>query len=110
MKTLVYLAVPYSHPDEAVRLARFAAVNKKAAEMMNKGIHIYSPISHTHPIALAGELPINWEFWSGYLEAMLSACQKLVVLRLDGWKESTGVQAEIKIATKLGLPIEYIDG
>jgi hypothetical protein len=108
MKTLTYIAVPYSHPDENVRHARFHAVNKKAAELMNQGMHIFSPISHTHPIALAGELPLGWEFWKQYDEVMLAACHKLIVFMLDGWKESKGVQGEIEIATRLGLPIEYI--
>lgn len=107
-KTLVYLATPYSHPDEAVREERFRAVNTAAAELMRKGMHIYSPISHTHPIALAGDLPLGWEYWQAYDRAILSACCKLIVLMLDGWKESKGVTGEIAIACELGLDVEYI--
>ena len=32
----------------------------------------------------------------------------LMVLMLDGWVESVGVQAEIKIAKELGIPVQYI--
>lgn len=109
MKTLIYLATPYSHPDELVRIARFEAVNKVAASMMRSGLHVFSPISHTHPIALAGDLPLGWEFWEAYDRAILSACGKVVVLMLDGWKESKGVTAEIAIAREMGLPVEYIN-
>jgi len=107
-KTLVYLATPYSHPDAAVREERFRAVNVAAAKLMRNGMHIYSPISHTHPIALAGDLPLGWEYWQAYDRAILAACCKLIVLMLDGWQESKGVTGEIAIARELGLAVEYI--
>jgi hypothetical protein len=105
---LIYLAAPYTHKKRSVMVYRFRKINKAAAIIMGKGYYLYSPISHTHPIADAGELPRGWDFWGGYDEIMISACKVLVVLMLDGWKESTGVNAEIKIAQRLGLPIEYI--
>jgi len=77
--------------------------------MMRRGEHVFSPISHTHPIALAGDLPKDWEFWQAYDRAMLRACGKLAVLMQDGWQESVGVQAEIAIARELGLPVEFIE-
>lgn len=106
---LVYLACPYSHPDKAVQEARFQAVNKAAAKLMAEGTYIFSPISHTHPIALAGKLPGGWDFWEGYDRTMLDCCSKLIVLKVDGWEKSTGVTAEIKIATELGMLIEYME-
>lgn len=108
MNTLVYLAVPYSHPDAEVRERRFAAANKTAATLMRKGEHIISPISHTHPIALAGGLPLGWDYWESYDRAILEACRKIVVLMLDGWRESKGITGEIAIAKELGLEIEYL--
>jgi hypothetical protein len=107
-KTLVYLATPYSHPDASVREGRFRAVNAAAAELMRKGMHIYSPISHTHPIALAGDLPLGWEYWQAYDRAILAACCAMIVLTLDGWKESKGVAGEIAIANEMGLPVQFI--
>jgi Domain of unknown function (DUF1937) len=107
VKKLVYLAVPYTHPDLVVREGRFNAVNRHAALLMKQGLHVISPISHSHPIALAGGLPTDWQFWEAYDRAILETCSKLIVLKLDGWEESVGVQAEIRIAKKLGIPIEY---
>jgi hypothetical protein len=74
-------------------------VNKVAAKMMSSGEYVFSPISHTHPIAemSEGKLPIGWEFWSTFDKLFIINCKKIVVLCIDGWKESTGVQAEIKI-------------
>lgn len=107
-KPLTYLAAPYSHPDRAVRVERFDLINKAAVELMSKGELVYSPISHTHPIAEAGSLPLGWEFWQKYDTAFIEHSKRVVVLKLDGWRESKGVTAEILIATKLGTPIEYI--
>ena len=108
MKTLVYLACPYSDKKASVRLSRFNSVNKIAAQLMLQGMHIFSPISHTHPIAEAGGLPKGWDFWEGYDRAILATCAKMIVLQLDGWDISKGVQAEITIATELEIPIEYL--
>lgn len=109
MKPLVYLACPYSHPDMAVRCQRFDAVNVVAGALMRSGKLIFSPISHTHPIAVVGNLPMGWDFWHAYDRAFLEHSNAVIVLCLDGWQESTGVQAEIKIARELGIPVEYAD-
>lgn len=106
---LTYLACPYSNPDDAIRAGRFASVNRIAATLMQAGHLIFSPISHTRPIALAGDLPHGFDFWEQYDTAFLKACKAIIVLTIDGWRESVGVQAEIKIAGELGIPIRYID-
>lgn len=106
----VYLAVPYSHPDPAVREQRFLEVNKMAAKMMGKGILVFSPISHMHPIALAGDLPKGWEFWKDYDIAFIEWADEVQVLMLDGWEESTGVTAEIKLADDMEKPVYYLEG
>src|SRR6185503_15575740 len=105
---LTYLACPYSHPDREVRVARFEAVNRIAGELMRRGLKIFSPISHTHPIAEATDLPLGWDYWHEYDHAFLSASKKLIVLMLDGWRELTGVTGEIEIARNLGIEIEYM--
>jgi hypothetical protein len=105
--SLVYLASPYSHPDPAVREERFQAACRAAAHLMQSGLHVFSPIAHSHPIALAGSLPTGWEYWEAYDEAVLSACRALAVLELDGWESSRGVQGEVKIAQRLKLPAYY---
>lgn len=107
-KSLIYLATPYSHPDKAVRLARFEAVNRFAAKLMAEGRHVYSPISHTHPIAEAGGLPLGWEYWDIYDRTMMSACSGMIVFCQPGWSESKGVTAEIEIATEMNLEIEFV--
>ena len=108
-KQLVYLAVPYTHEDPEIREKRFQAVNKVAGELIQKGEFVYSPISHCHPIALLCSLPKEWEYWDEYCRVCLNCCKKMYVLMMDGWKESTGVKAEIKIAEEMGIEIEYME-
>lgn len=106
---LLYIACPYSHKDPAVMVERWNKVNKFAAKLMAKGWYIYSPISHTHPIAVVGDLPRGWDFWHGYDTCMISRANGLIVFMIDGWKESVGVQAEIELAKKYEIPVSYYD-
>ncbi len=104
----VYLATPYTGTPEQQQ-ERFEVVNAVAAKMMSSGLLIFSPISHTHPIALSGDLPKGWEFWKEYDYTFIEWCDELHVLKQDGWQESTGVTAEIKIAKELGKKVVYVD-
>lgn len=106
---LVYLATPYTHLDPAVMERRFLVANRVAASLMRAGVYVFSPISHTHPIAIAGDLPRGWEFWEGYDMLMIKACDKLLVLMQDGWRESTGVMCEIRIARSIPITVEYME-
>lgn len=110
MKSIVYLACPYSHEDEAVRLDRFKVANRVAGWMMKeKGLFVFSPISHTHPIIEAvGGLGYDFKTWEEYDRAFIRCCSALYVCMAGGWKESVGVTAEIAIAKELGLPVYHI--
>jgi hypothetical protein len=55
------------------------------------------------------KLPGNWEYWKEMDEAFIKISGKVLVITLKGWKESVGVNAEMEIAKKYGVPIEYID-
>ena len=106
---MIYLAGPYSHEDETVRVARFEKLTKKAAELMIDGFTVFSPITHGHAIAERHDLPLDFDWWQHQCLDMLSRASKLVVLRLDGYAESRGVAAEIAHAEKLSINIEFIN-
>jgi hypothetical protein len=105
---VIYLSSPYTDPELEVRAWRFCAACQAAAHLLRSGHLVFSPVAHTHPISLFG-LPTEWEFWERQDRALLERCDRLVVLMLDGWRESLGVQAEIRIAAELGIPTEYWD-
>ena len=48
-------------------------------------------------------------YWERYDEEIISMCKKLIVLKLNGWEESKGVCAEMAIALRLGIPIEFME-
>jgi hypothetical protein len=104
---MIYLASPYSHPELAIRVERFHAVCRIAAALMRNGEIVFSPIAHGHPIAEHG-LPTDWTFWERHCREQLAPCTELVVLTLDGWRESMGVAEEIRMAGRLGKPVRYI--
>ena len=104
-----YLAIPYLHEKEAVMIMRANIADAVAADLMNKGELIYSPISSWHHVAMKHKLPRNWEFWRELDRQFLKVCSGIYVITLKGWKESTGVTAEIELAEEFGLPVEYID-
>ena len=108
-KPLTYLACPYTHPREEVRLERFQIANRAAGILTARGLVVFSPISHSHPIALAHAPPTHWEFWEAIDRAYLSVCSQMYVLAIDGWQESRGVNAELRIAAEFEIPVTLID-
>jgi len=103
---MIYLASPYTHSDPVVRQRRFEAVCRVAAGMIRSGKTVFSPIAHSHALVQYG-LPADWGAWEEHDRRFLDACDELVVLTLDGWRESQGVQSEIAIAQELGKPVSF---
>jgi nucleoside 2-deoxyribosyltransferase len=104
----VYLAGPYSSKRYDDQVWRFKELTKRAAALMEAGVIVHSPITHSHPMAVLGHLPGDWEFWKRVDGAYISCCQALWVIMLDGWDTSAGVAAEVKIARELGIPVMHI--
>lgn len=102
-----YLAIPYTDPDPEIMRLRFEIANRTAAELMKRGLLIYSPISHSHPIAQYG-LPTDWEYWQHYDKEILSICDELIIVMADGWEESKGIKEETAIAFKRNMVISYV--
>jgi len=105
---MIYLASPYTHPDPAVREARYQAACRAAAELMRRGKIVFAPIAHSHGITQCG-LPSDWTYWQACDRKHLENCDEVVVLMLEGWEESVGVHAEIRIARELGKPVSYLE-
>ena len=105
---MIYLAGPYSHPDEDVRHARYAALTAKAAELMLENYVVFSPITHGHAVAEAHNLPTDFIWWEQQCLGMLRHASKLVILTLDGWEQSKGLEVEVEFARKIGINIEYV--
>jgi hypothetical protein len=108
-RNLTYLASPYTDNDPAVMKDRYIQVTKCAANLIQKGIRVYSPLTHSVPMVIHGDLPDEWDFWSSHDKAFIEHCNQMFVLTLPGWTKSKGVQAEIDYARPLGIKIFLID-
>ena len=108
----VYLAVPYSHESDGVREFRFRKVTEAAFCLLERGYHVFSPITMGRPMTIfpSGKpmegMIREFSFWKGQDFSFLRYwAEMLAVLPLQGWEESEGVRAEIEEARRLGLPV-----
>jgi nucleoside 2-deoxyribosyltransferase len=101
----IYLAIPYSgHIEKSFRLA-----NEIAAELIQKGFIVFSPISMSHPIAIYGKMKGSWDVWKRIDMEFIKWCDEVIVINFDNSavEKSIGVQAEIDFAKELGKPVKY---
>jgi nucleoside 2-deoxyribosyltransferase len=106
----IYLASPYSHPNASVREERYRDACKKTAQYANKGIAVFAPIVHSHPISeyMAPEKCMDFDLWMKMDLPLLKDADELHVLCIDGWRASKGVAREMEFAQSLGLPIKLV--
>ena len=105
---LIYLASCYNDADPEVRQQRFEAACRAAAELISAGTNVFSPIVYSHSLCRYG-LPVDWQFWERFDRRFLELCDEVIVLTLDGWRQSVGVGEEIRIARELGKPVRFLD-
>lgn len=102
-----YLASPYSHPTMRTRVERYMEAADFVAWAFRQEIPIFSPIVHWHQVALANEFPTDFAPYKVQNDAMLYASCAMVILCIDGWQESHGIEYEIEKAKEWGRPIYY---
>lgn len=105
---LCYLATPYSkYPLEQA----FEDAAALAAVLVRAGVKVYSPIAHTHPIAVHGGLrfPLDHAFWMSFDETMMVKADILVVAQMTGWEESKGIAIEIAAFERAKKPVFLFD-
>jgi len=105
---MIYLASPFSHPDPAVRRRRFKAAARATARLLLAGVDAFSPVVHSAPVAACGLDDMDHTFWMRVDRPYLEWCHMVMVLTLDGWRESRGVHVEIAQARGMNKPICFI--
>lgn len=106
---MAYLATPYSKYPKGIELA-FRDACKITARLLRLGMKVYSPIAHTHPIAVHGKIdPYDHKIWMPFDKAVMDRSDVLLVAKMDTWDQSYGIAEEIKIFTAAGKPIYYLD-
>ena len=107
---LIYLAQPYTfNPNKSFEIAK-----KVAAKLISQGVVVFSPITHSHPIAdeLDEKLRTDNVFWLNQDLPILERCDEMIVIVIgrDGHeliKNSSGCQKEISKARQKKLNISY---
>ena len=111
MSGIIYLACPYSHEDKGVRLYRAHIATKAAAKLIASGLTVFSPITMTHPIDLifiAEGTILDSAYWLKFDEAFMTICDKMIVLTLNGWRESKGIAREMNFFKEQNKTICYV--
>jgi hypothetical protein len=104
-----YLASPYSKFPDGLQAA-FEVVSANAALLIQHKVPVYSPIAHTHPIAVHGGMdPLDHSIWLPADLPLMRAAMGLIVCKMATWEKSYGIGEEIKEFTALGLPIIYME-
>lgn len=111
-KPISYLAGPYSlggDSSEEERADRFRMITRQAWKLFADGINIYSPITHHHTIQMVHPIDLDTDEWMKYDLSFLHSSERLYVLKLPHWEDSTGVRREVEYAINHNIPIEYIE-
>lgn len=106
-KGIAYLASPYAHSDPLIKQKRLSNVTKYAAELYDKGVFVYSPLTHNVQLdAFSNRL--GWNKWRDFDFTMLLKCEKMILLQQPGWEKSIGVKEEMEFAKLHKIPIEMV--
>ena len=117
MKGLWYLAHPYTVKNKKGEYvaggeeANFQLCNLRAARLIEKGVLIYSPISHTHPIHqiyppfVGGEVHVMWYEFDN---AIIRATPFEGIILSPGWENSQGCRGEKVLFEELGRKVKYL--
>ena len=108
---VIYMASPYNDEDPKVVEMRYESVSMIAGKLMLKHkIAPILPISSFHSVVKHSDISaLGWDYWAQIDTALLSKADELWVIMIDGWVESTGVNAEVDIAKGMGLRVRYVD-
>jgi hypothetical protein len=105
---LIYVGTPYTTYPGGTDKA-FIDACKLAARLVRLGLKVYSPIAHTHPLAIYGGLdPLDLAVWLPFDAAMIGKADAMLVAMMTGWEISTGVRREVHAFTEAGKPVFYL--
>ena len=106
---LIYVGTPYTKYPAGIEEA-FRDACSITADLLRSGLRVYSPIAHTHPIAIYGNIdPLDYEIWLPFDAAIMKASDAMIVVKMETWEKSHGVKHEIETFTAAGKPVFYLD-
>lgn len=108
---LIYLASPFSHKDELIMKMREEQISTIAAKLtLRYHQAMFLPITQSYRMRqLNDALGTSFASWKDIDLAAIEHCDQIWVVMMPGWKDSVGVQQEIKWAKYSKIPIKYIN-
>ena len=91
MNKLYYLSHPYTGDEHA----NFLRANRLAAQLLQRGIGVFSPLSHSHPIHAVS--PQAAELWYALDKLIIAKTRWDGIFVVDGWEESVGCRWEVEL-------------
>lgn len=112
-RPFIYVASPYTPtgPDhDSVREQRVKQAGEVAAHMIKNGIAAIAPIPFFEAGARAyHDGPIDPpEGYYDYDLRILKRCDATVVLTIEGWERSTGIDIEVRESLRLDMPVRLL--
>ena len=102
---LWYLATPYSKYPGGIAGA-YELACKQSALLISHGVHVFSPIAHSHGIATHGDLDaLSHDLWLKMDRTYMDLCVGCIFLLADSWEKSYGMEQERLYFKKVNKPI-----
>lgn len=101
---LVYLAVPYSHPEWGIRRARYEQAIEAVDALLKRGVMVMcgrvlvEELRTEDPEAL-------WPLF----RTLIDHADEMWILALPGYSESRGIRRELEYALKQNKRVRYLD-
>ena len=93
-ESLWYLATPYSKYPGGIAGA-YELACKQSALLISNGVHVFSPIAHSHGIATHGDLdPLSHDLWLAMDRTYMDLCCGCIFLLAESWEKSYGMEQE----------------
>ena len=107
---MIYVAMPFTHPQASVRMYRYEMFLIFTAWMTNQGKFVISPMEKVPMALYAKEFGVNgigidWRYWGAFSKDLLARCDEVVTLNLEGYRLSEGLTAELELAAKFDKKI-----
>jgi hypothetical protein len=104
----IYILSPYTHDNPKVMQERYEKACKYAGKLIEQGHNAYSPIAHSHGIAIHSGLPLTADYWWPINREMIDWADECHVLQIPGWEESKGMAEELIYCNKRLKPVYFI--
>ena len=102
---LWYLATPYSKYPGGIAGA-YELACKQSALLISNGVHVFSPIAHSHGIATHGDLdPLSHDLWLAMDRTYMDLCCGCIFLLAESWEKSYGMEQERLYFEKNNKPV-----